>query len=115
MSWVGVWGPCAALAPGSDVQNLVSRVLSASGVMCLAFRVYGLAWVMGTVLGLGPGSGVQLLVLGLLRGPGSGLQGLYLGPESVCGELSDGHWLQFNGSRSSRVGVWGRRKRYYCK
>ena len=71
-----MWGPCAALAPGSDVQNLVSRVLSASGVMCLAFRVHGLAWVMGTVLGLGPGSGVQLLVLGLLRGPGSGLQGL---------------------------------------
>ena len=31
---------------------------------------------MGTVLGLRPESGVQLLVLGLLRGPGSGLQGL---------------------------------------
>ena len=76
VSWVGMWGPCAALAPGSDVQNLVSRVLSASGVMCLAFRVHGLAWVMGTVLGLGLGSGVQLLLLGLLWGTGSGLQGL---------------------------------------
>ena len=43
---------------------------------CLVFRVNGLAWVMGTVLGLGLGSGVQLLLLGLLWGPGSGLQGL---------------------------------------
>ena len=31
---------------------------------------------MGTVLGLGLGSGVQLLLLGLLWGTGSGLQGL---------------------------------------
>ena len=30
----------------------------------------------GDSLGLEPGSGVQLLVLGLLWGPGSGLQGL---------------------------------------
>ena len=54
----------------------VQGSLSVSGVECLAFRVHDLTWVVGTVLGLGPGCGVQLLVLGLLRGPGSGLQGL---------------------------------------
>ena len=30
VSWVCVWGPCAALALGSDVWNLVSRVLCQS-------------------------------------------------------------------------------------
>ena len=54
----------------------VQGSLSVSGVECLAFRVHDLTWVVGTVLGSGPGCGVQLLVLGLLWGPGSGLQGL---------------------------------------
>ena len=54
----------------------VQGSLSVSGVQCLAFRVHGLTWVVGIFLGLGLGSGVQLLVLGLLWGPGSGLQGL---------------------------------------
>ena len=48
----------------------VQGSLSVSGVECLAFRVHDLTWVVGMVLGLGPGCGVQLLVLGLLRGPG---------------------------------------------
>ena len=54
----------------------VQGSLSVSGVQCLAFRVHDLTWVVGTVLGLGPGCGVQLLVLGLLQAPGSRLQGL---------------------------------------
>ena len=48
----------------------VQGSLSVSGVQCMAFRVHDLTWVVGTVLRLGPGCGVQLLVLGLLRGPG---------------------------------------------
>ena len=48
----------------------VQGSLSVTGVECLAFRVHDLTWVVGMVLGLGPGCGVQLLVLGLLRGPG---------------------------------------------
>ena len=59
----------------------VQGSLSVSGVQCLAFRVHDLTWVVGTVLGLGPGCGVQLLVLGLLRGPGSG-------PKGLCSVLS---------------------------
>ena len=48
----------------------VQGSLSVSGVQCMAFRIHDLTWVVGMVLGLGPGCGVQLLVLGLLRGPG---------------------------------------------
>ena len=55
----------------------VQGSLSVSGVECLAFRVHDLTWVVGMVLGLGPGCGVQLLVLGLLWGPGSGPKGLW--------------------------------------
>ena len=54
----------------------VQSSLSVSGVQWLAFSVHGLAWVVGTVLGLGQRSGIQLLVLGLLQAPGSRLQGL---------------------------------------
>ena len=59
----------------------VQGSLLVSGVECLAFRVHDLTWVVGTVLGLGPGCGVQLLVLGLLWGPGSG-------PKGLCSVLS---------------------------
>ena len=59
----------------------VQGSLSVSGVECLAFRVHDLTWVVGMVLGLGPGCGVQLLVLGLLWGPGSG-------PKGLCSVLS---------------------------
>ena len=54
----------------------VQSSLSVSGVQWLAFSVHGLSWVVGTVLGLGRRSGIQLLVLALLQGPGSRLQGL---------------------------------------
>ena len=49
----------------------VQGSLTVSGVQCMAFRIHDLTWVVGMVLGLGPGCGVQLLVLGLLLGPGS--------------------------------------------
>ena len=37
----------------------VQGSLSVSGVECLAFRVHDLTWVVGTVLGLGPGCGEE--------------------------------------------------------
>lgn len=58
------------------MKSGVQRLSSVSGVWGLVFRVHGLAWVVGTVLGLGQVSGVQLLVLGLPWVPGSGVQGL---------------------------------------
>ena len=54
----------------------VQSSLSVSGVQWLAFSVHGLSWVVGTVLGLGRRSDIQLLVLARLQGPGSRLQGL---------------------------------------
>ena len=66
--------------------------------------VHGLALVVGSVLVWGPGSGL---------GSRFWTPGPVFCPESVCGIWhlrSDGHWLQFNASRSSGVGVWGRRE-----
>ena len=54
----------------------VQGSLSVSGVQCLVLQGQWSVLGCGDSLGLGPGSGIQLLVLGLLQGPGSGLQGL---------------------------------------
>ena len=93
----GIWGLCGCGFMSWDPG--VKGSPSVSGVKWLAFSVHGLAWVVGTVLGLEPGSGVQILVLGLLRGPGSGLQGLSLSLASGVCEV------MVTGSNSMPAGV----------
>ena len=83
VSWVCVWGPCAALALGSDVWNLVSRVLCQSLVSSVWHsRLMVLLGSFGQ-FGIRARSGVQLLVLGLLRGTGSGLRASVLVTEQT--------------------------------
>ena len=112
VSWVCVWGLCATLALGSDVWNLVSRVLCQSLVSSVWYSG-SMVW-SGSWGQFGIGAGVWGSAFGSGSAPGSRFwtQGPVFCPESVCGIWclsSDGHWLQFNGSRSSRGGVWGRR------